>query len=81
MGELIVPDNPTDASCLCARVKGRGMSIKGEPCNRRYPGSVLTNLSNLYESIKVREVGSKVHVYAETGVKIRFLLEPVGPLG
>ena len=27
LGECIVPDNPADASCLCARVKGRGMSI------------------------------------------------------
>ena len=31
-GEYIVPSSPPDASHLCARGKGRGLSIKGEPC-------------------------------------------------
>ena len=34
-GRIFSSTKPTrgpDASCLCAREKGRGLSIKGEPC-------------------------------------------------
>ena len=33
-GEYLVPDYPPEASCLSARGKGCGLSIKGEPCKR-----------------------------------------------
>ena len=35
-GEYIVPSSPPDASRLCARGKGRGLTIKGEPCKCVY---------------------------------------------
>ena len=31
-GEYLVPSSPPDASRLCAHGKGRGLTIKGEPC-------------------------------------------------
>ena len=33
-GEYLVPDFPTEAFRLCARGKGCGLSIKGDPCKR-----------------------------------------------
>ena len=37
LGEFIVPNNLPDASRLCARGKGRGLTIKGEPCKCELP--------------------------------------------
>ena len=43
-GEYLVPSSPPDASHLCARGKGRGLTIKGEPCKRVFYVSVAKPL-------------------------------------
>ena len=34
LGEFLLSDITPEASCLCARQKGRGLTIKGELCMR-----------------------------------------------
>ena len=45
LGEFIVPDITPDASRLCARGKGRGLTIKGELHVYRVHGHLATRVA------------------------------------